>query len=243
MKNYLTPAELQSALALRDLSDPAAGPHAMSAAAGGRHDGAGTALGHRVGNPPAQPPRRHRRQLRPPGLLPRRRHPGFALLAPCQPHGDAAEPHLGRRPGPPGLAPRRTWATTTGCMSLPGLVYRRDSIDRTHVGAPHQVDLWRLKARGLLGARRAGPDDGGRRGGRASGRRCTRTWSGARPRRPTATRTRAGSWTCWSPSRTAAGNGWNWPSAASWPRRSSAAPGWIRGAGPASPWDWGWTGP
>ena len=36
--------------------------------------------------------------------------------------------------------------------ALPGLVYRRDSIDRTHVGAPHQVDLWRLKARGLLGA-------------------------------------------------------------------------------------------
>ena len=30
MKNYLTPAELQSALALRDLSDPAQGPHAMS---------------------------------------------------------------------------------------------------------------------------------------------------------------------------------------------------------------------
>ncbi|MEQ4518825.1 hypothetical protein ABLI39_05605 [Pseudarthrobacter sp. B907] len=34
---------------------------------------------------------------------------------------------------------------------LPGLVYRRDAVDRTHVGAPHQVDLWRLKARGLLG--------------------------------------------------------------------------------------------
>jgi phenylalanyl-tRNA synthetase alpha chain len=27
---------------------------------------------------------------------------------------------------------------------LPGLVYRRDSIDRTHVGEPHQVDLWHL---------------------------------------------------------------------------------------------------
>lgn len=27
---------------------------------------------------------------------------------------------------------------------LPGLVYRRDAIDRTHVGEPHQVDLWRL---------------------------------------------------------------------------------------------------
>jgi hypothetical protein len=33
---------------------------------------------------------------------------------------------------------------------LPGLVYRRDAIDRTHVGAPHQMDLWRIKARGLL---------------------------------------------------------------------------------------------
>jgi phenylalanyl-tRNA synthetase alpha chain len=27
---------------------------------------------------------------------------------------------------------------------MPGLVYRRDAIDRTHVGAPHQVDLWRI---------------------------------------------------------------------------------------------------
>jgi phenylalanyl-tRNA synthetase alpha chain len=34
---------------------------------------------------------------------------------------------------------------------LPGLVYRRDAVDRTHVGAPHQADLWRIKARGLLG--------------------------------------------------------------------------------------------
>ncbi|GAA1048603.1 PheS-related mystery ligase SrmL [Arthrobacter russicus] len=34
---------------------------------------------------------------------------------------------------------------------LPGLVYRRDSVDRTHVGTPHQLDLWRLKSRGLLG--------------------------------------------------------------------------------------------
>ncbi|MDV3222062.1 hypothetical protein [Intrasporangium sp.] len=28
---------------------------------------------------------------------------------------------------------------------VPGLVYRRDVIDRTHVGEPHQVDLWRLR--------------------------------------------------------------------------------------------------
>lgn len=35
--------------------------------------------------------------------------------------------------------------------ALPGMVYRRDSVDRTHVGTPHQLDLWRVKARGLLG--------------------------------------------------------------------------------------------
>jgi phenylalanyl-tRNA synthetase alpha chain len=29
-------------------------------------------------------------------------------------------------------------------LALPGLVYRRDSIDRLHVGTPHQVDVWRI---------------------------------------------------------------------------------------------------
>lgn len=31
-------------------------------------------------------------------------------------------------------------------IALPGLVYRRDVVDRTHVGEPHQVDLWRLRS-------------------------------------------------------------------------------------------------
>ncbi|WP_254865479.1 PheS-related mystery ligase SrmL [Arthrobacter sp. P2b] len=35
---------------------------------------------------------------------------------------------------------------------IPGLVYRRDSIDRTLVGTPHQVDLWRVSSRANLGA-------------------------------------------------------------------------------------------
>jgi phenylalanyl-tRNA synthetase alpha chain len=30
-------------------------------------------------------------------------------------------------------------------LSCPGIVYRRDSIDRTHVGEPHQIDLWRIR--------------------------------------------------------------------------------------------------
>ncbi|WP_031078618.1 hypothetical protein [Streptomyces sp. NRRL WC-3742] len=32
-------------------------------------------------------------------------------------------------------------------LACPGLVYRRDSIDRLHTGTPHQLDLWRLSRR------------------------------------------------------------------------------------------------
>ena len=34
-------------------------------------------------------------------------------------------------------------------LACPGLVYRRDAIDRQHVGEPHQLDLWRIAARPL----------------------------------------------------------------------------------------------
>lgn len=35
--------------------------------------------------------------------------------------------------------------TADRLMVLPGLVYRRDTVDRTHVGEPHQVDLWMVQ--------------------------------------------------------------------------------------------------
>lgn len=35
-------------------------------------------------------------------------------------------------------------------LVCPGIVYRRDAIDRLHSGAPHQLDLWRI-SRGRLG--------------------------------------------------------------------------------------------
>ncbi|HEX6037984.1 hypothetical protein [Longimicrobium sp.] len=35
-------------------------------------------------------------------------------------------------------------------LACPGLVYRRDEIDRLHTGEPHQVDLWRI-VRGRVG--------------------------------------------------------------------------------------------
>lgn len=33
-------------------------------------------------------------------------------------------------------------------LACPGIVYRRDSIDRLHAGEPHQLDLWRLRRGG-----------------------------------------------------------------------------------------------
>jgi phenylalanyl-tRNA synthetase alpha chain len=38
-------------------------------------------------------------------------------------------------------------------LALPGLCHRRDTIDRLHVGTPHQVDLWRLTTTGPAGRR------------------------------------------------------------------------------------------
>jgi phenylalanyl-tRNA synthetase alpha chain len=35
-------------------------------------------------------------------------------------------------------------------IACPGLTYRRDAIDRLHVGEPHQLDLWRVR-RGIVG--------------------------------------------------------------------------------------------
>ena len=37
-------------------------------------------------------------------------------------------------------------------LACPGVVYRRDMIDRLHVGEPHQLDLWRIQ-QGALGER------------------------------------------------------------------------------------------
>src|SRR5262245_48121607 len=34
-------------------------------------------------------------------------------------------------------------------LACPGLTYRRDAIDRLHVGEPHQLDLWRITRRPL----------------------------------------------------------------------------------------------
>lgn len=150
MKHYLSLTELNSALALRDLTEPASGAHAMQrlladvvsaleqlwdipsethrlnplVATADNYD--------RLGYSPDDVTRdsRYSRHVSPTVMLRSHTSAGIPALL------DSLRGELGHY---------------DRLHVLPGLVYRRDAVDRTHVGAPHQVDLWRIRARGLLG--------------------------------------------------------------------------------------------
>lgn len=142
---YLTASDLHRALTLRDLSDPAQGPHAMQVLLGQVVTALTTAWActtTTVRNPPLVAVRdnydrlgfdaadvtrdaRYTRYISPTTML--------------RSHTSADIPYTleGYRacPGP-----------VDELIVIPGLVYRRDVVDRTHVGEPHQVDLWRLRS-------------------------------------------------------------------------------------------------
>lgn len=150
MKNYLSLTEINSALALRDLTEPASGAHAMqrllsdvvsaleqlwdiSSETHRLNPLVATADNYdRLGYSPDDVTRdsRYSRHVSPTVMLRSHTSAGIPALL------DSLRGELGHY---------------DTLHVLPGLVYRRDAVDRTHVGAPHQVDLWRIKARGLLG--------------------------------------------------------------------------------------------
>ncbi|MCQ9165149.1 MULTISPECIES: hypothetical protein [unclassified Arthrobacter] len=149
MHACLSPAELSAALAIPDLSDPASG-HALaqlSAVVSGalaahwevplevhrpgplvstrdNYDRLGFSSGDVTCDA------RYSRHVSPTVML--RSHTSAGMPAVL----DSLRPELGRH---------------DTLHVLPGLVYRPDAVDRTHVGTPHQLELWRLRSRGLLG--------------------------------------------------------------------------------------------
>ncbi|MGO4383103.1 PheS-related mystery ligase SrmL [Specibacter sp. RAF43] len=149
MHTHLSLAELNAALGIVDLSDPAAG-HALSTllanvtgalasrwgvpVAEHRHNPLVATRDNydRLGYAPTDITRdaRYSRHVSPTVML--RSHTSAGVPAVL----DALRPELGRY---------------DTLHVLPGLVYRRDAVDRTHVGTPHQVDLWRLRSRAPLG--------------------------------------------------------------------------------------------
>ena len=146
--------DLVAALTLRDLTDPAEGPHAVQlllddvVAALRSAWGCGVEVRRdhrlvgvednydRLGYDPADVTRaaRYTRYVSETVML--RSHTSAGV--------PPALRALARRPQP---------QLDDVLLVLPGLCYRRDAIDRIHVATPHQLDLWRISTA------RLGPDD------------------------------------------------------------------------------------
>ncbi|MEV0714233.1 hypothetical protein [Asanoa sp. NPDC050611] len=143
--SYLSPAQLQAALAQRDLADPTAGEHAVQHVV----DKIESALHKRWG-------------------IPVRRDPGPRIVSVADNYDrlryGAADVTRDRRYSRyvdetsmlrshttariPALLDRMEEQDVL--LSVPGITYRRDVIDRQHVGEPHQLDLWRISTNGKL---------------------------------------------------------------------------------------------
>lgn len=149
--SVLTSEELTAALALRDLSDPAQGPHAIQLIT----DQIRTALG--LAWPYTE-------------IWARRDHPVVSLADNYDNLGYAAgavtrDARYTRyaSPGevlrshtsamiPPALRElARSDDASDVLMVCAGMVYRRDAVDWQHTGTPHQLDLWRISRNVALG--------------------------------------------------------------------------------------------
>jgi phenylalanyl-tRNA synthetase alpha chain len=141
--SVLTSEELTAALALRDLSDPAQGPHAIQLIA----DQIRTALG--LAWPYTE-------------VWTRRDHPvvpladnydnlGYAADAVTRDArytryastGEVLRSHTSAMI-PPALRELARSEASDVLMVCAGMVYRRDAVDWQHTGTPHQLDLWRI---------------------------------------------------------------------------------------------------
>ncbi len=147
MPTYLSPDDLARDLALRDLTDPDSGPHAIQLLV----DLAADALSDTWG-------------------CARRRSPGPRIVPIADnydnlgftPDAAARDARYTRyvdedrmlRSHASAMVPTALRALATGIaddvlLVCPGIVYRRDAIDRLHTGTPHQLDLWRISRRPL----------------------------------------------------------------------------------------------
>ena len=143
-RTVLDPPALERALAVRDLTDPAQGPHAMQELLADVQRALTAAGGCLSRTCRAQPvvsvEDNYDRLLYPPdGAARDARHTRYVTETTLlRTHTSALVPGALRElaQAPPAEV----------LLICPGLVYRRDAIDRLHTGEPHQVDLWRIRA-------------------------------------------------------------------------------------------------
>ncbi|HEY2947538.1 MAG TPA: hypothetical protein VGJ53_03925 [Micromonosporaceae bacterium] len=149
MSATMTADELARALALRDLTDPSAGPHAIQLVVD-----------------------RLERALSDAWAVPVRRDPGPRIVTVADnydrlrysPDAITRDRRYSRYVGDGRMLRSHTTARIPALLasldsaprasamdvvlSVPGICYRRDLIDRRHVGEPHQLDLWRVRGDG-----------------------------------------------------------------------------------------------
>ncbi|MCI0435364.1 MAG: hypothetical protein L0271_17235 [Gemmatimonadetes bacterium] len=146
----LAPEAIDRARSLRDLTDPAAGPHAMQilldAVCAALTGAWGASLTIRRDDPVISVHDCYDALRYAPDAITREARytryvsPDLVLRT----HTTAMIPPLLRRMAQAG-------GTVDALLVCPGLVYRRDSIDRLHVGEPHQCDVWRIRRGPALG--------------------------------------------------------------------------------------------
>lgn len=141
--SILSAEELRRALSVRDLTDPASGPHALQQLVASALDALRSAWGcdvllHRQ-SPVVSIADNYDRLHYPPGGVARdARYTRYVCdTALLRSQTSAMIPSVLR-----GLAAAPPEDVLLAC---PGLVYRRDCIDRLHTGEPHQMDLWRVR--------------------------------------------------------------------------------------------------
>ena len=134
----------RNSLTLRDLTDAALGPHAMqqlvhAAVRALRSAWDCDVLVHRDGPVVSLEDNYELLQVPPEAAARNARYTRYVSpTTVLRTHTSALVPGLLR------MLARAPYADVL--LVCPGLVYRRDSIDRLHVGEPHQLDLWRIRA-------------------------------------------------------------------------------------------------
>jgi phenylalanyl-tRNA synthetase alpha chain len=142
--DYLTPDQLCRALSLRDLTDPAQGEHAVQSLLDAVVTSVRSTWGstvRRVRHSPIVPVRENYDRLRYEAGDVTRARRYTRYISPTvmlRSHMSAALPVT--------LEDYASRADVDELIVAPGLVYRRDAVDRSHVGEPHQVDLWRIRS-------------------------------------------------------------------------------------------------
>ncbi len=148
----LPPAVLARDLELRDLTDPAQGPHAVQLVLDLVVDALRRTWPSRVvlwrTHPIVSIEDNYDRLGYPPDAAARSSRYSRYVSETCmlRAHTSAMIPPLLRR------LSRDAPAVADRLCVVPGITYRRDSIDRLHTGTPHQVDLWRIVDHGMTGA-------------------------------------------------------------------------------------------